>query len=420
MLQSRYLLLSIVILFAAPLWAQTDPLNSLQECRMRQGLPNFFAKLKAGGPLTIAYFGGSITSAGGGWRDQSAKWFQQQYPAAKITQINAGVGGTGSDLGVFRLQRDVLAQKPDLVFVEFAVNDGGPYIHQTIEGIVRQIWRANPQTDICFVYTIAGNMLPTLQENHLMPSMLAMEHIAQHYNIPSIQMGLQVLSLIREDKLVFLGKPEQYPGKLVFTGDNVHPNTHTGHRLYTEAVIRAMQSMSDKAGAVKHTLIEPYTKDNWEDAKMIPLTNVPKKGAWQDLTNTKDSIWLSFKQKLPTLFKSNEPGAALQVRFKGRLAGIYDLVGPGCGQYAITIDGQQPKLYPRFDRHASTYRSHYFFIPLLDFKEHNVDMQVAAEKLDKMTILQKGGATQPGNPLKYEENACYAGWLLLLGDLTNE
>lgn len=396
--------------------AQPDSLNSLQECRMRQGLPNFFAKLKAGGPLTIAYLGGSITAAGGGWRDQSVKWFQQQYPKAQLAQVNAGVGGTGSDLGVFRLQRDVLDRKPDLVFVEFAVNDGGPNIHQTIEGIVRQVWRANPRTDICFVYTIAGNMLPVLQENHLMPSMLAMEHIASHYGIPSVQLGMEVLALIKADKLVFLGKPQDYPDKLVFTGDNVHPNVQTGHRLYTEALARAMTQMGNKDKATDHVLGEPYAKDNWEEAKMIPLTDIPKKGSWQDLSATQDSVAVSFRQRFPWLLKSNEPGASLQVHFRGRMAGLYDIVGPGCGQYEVVMDGQAPKLYPRFDRHAVYYRSHCVLLPVQEQKEHTVEFRVSDKPLDKMAILQKG-TNQPGDPKKYVENACYAGWLLLVGNL---
>ena len=53
---------------------------------------------------------------------------------------------TGSDLGVFRVQQDVLSKQPDLLFVEFAVNDGGAAPEQIIrcmEGIVRQTWRAN-------------------------------------------------------------------------------------------------------------------------------------------------------------------------------------------------------------------------------------------------------------------------------------
>ena len=36
-----------------------------------------------------------------------------------ISEINATIGGTGSDFGVFRLKDHVLQYKPDHVFVEF-------------------------------------------------------------------------------------------------------------------------------------------------------------------------------------------------------------------------------------------------------------------------------------------------------------
>ncbi|WP_436486551.1 SGNH/GDSL hydrolase family protein [Chitinophaga sp. ARDCPP14] len=414
-------LTGVVLLFllSLSLHAQTDSLNAMQEYRLRQGLPNFFAKLKSGGPLTIAYFGGSITAASGGWRDQSVKWFQQQYPQAQIKQINAGVGGTGSDLGVFRLRRDVLSQQPDLVFVEFAVNDGGPYVHQTMEGIVRQIWKVNPSTDICFVYTMSGNMLPVLQQGQLWPTMLAMEHIAQHYGIPSVQLGMQALALLKEGKLVFQGKPDQYPDKLVFSGDNVHPNTTTGHRLYTEALVRAMQQLRTNDHPLKHTLIAPYTKDNWEDAQLVAVKDLPRTGQWSDLSNSNDTVAVQFRQRFPLLVKSTYPGSSLQINFNGRLAGLYDLVGPGCGEYEVTIDGQAAKPYPRFDRHAVYYRTHYFFLPLLEAGPHTINLEVSGKKLDKMSIL-KTGDNQPGDLEKYNENACYAGWLLLLGSITNQ
>ena len=90
----------------------------------RGGLPNFAAKLKAGEPVTVAYFGGSITEQNG-WRVQSADFLRGLYPKSKISPVNAAIGGTGSDLGAFRLAHDVLEHKPDLVFVEFAVNDHG-------------------------------------------------------------------------------------------------------------------------------------------------------------------------------------------------------------------------------------------------------------------------------------------------------
>ena len=50
--------------------------------------------------------------------------FQRAYPKTTFVEINAAVSGTGSDYGAPRLQRDVLRHRPDLLFVEFAVNDG--------------------------------------------------------------------------------------------------------------------------------------------------------------------------------------------------------------------------------------------------------------------------------------------------------
>ena len=85
---------------------------------------NVLKKLRDGQPVKIAYLGGSITAAKG-WRIKTREWFSQEFPKAKVSEIHAAIGGTGSNLGVYRVQRDALKYKPDLLFVEFAVNDGG-------------------------------------------------------------------------------------------------------------------------------------------------------------------------------------------------------------------------------------------------------------------------------------------------------
>jgi len=221
--------------------ADAYPLADAVECRPRGGLPNFFVKLEAGAEVRIAYLGGSIT-AQPGWRPKTLRWFQDQYPKAKVSEINAAIGGTGSDLGVFRLERDVLRHNPDQVFVEFAVNDGGAApedIYRTMEGIVRQTWRADPAADICFVYTLVAGFVPTLQEGKFPRAASAMEKLADHYGIPSIHMGMEVARLAKEGKLVWAApKPktdaekEAMKDKLIFAADGVHPYTDTGHQLY--------------------------------------------------------------------------------------------------------------------------------------------------------------------------------------------
>lgn len=145
----------------------------------RDGLGNVLAKLAGDDEVRVAYLGGSITAAPG-WRVMTRRWFAEHFNA-DVREINAAIGGTGSDLGVFRLEHDVLRHKPHLLFVEFAVNDGGAppeRIWRAMEGIVRQTWAADPRTDICFVYTFRVGYEDDLKQGMLPQAAGAMEMLA--------------------------------------------------------------------------------------------------------------------------------------------------------------------------------------------------------------------------------------------------
>ena len=87
--------------------------KKISDFHLRGGLPKSVAKLQHGDTLNIAYLGGSIT-AQDGWRVYSQKYLSKEFPQAHINEINAAIGGTGSDFGVFRLNSHVLQFKPDL------------------------------------------------------------------------------------------------------------------------------------------------------------------------------------------------------------------------------------------------------------------------------------------------------------------
>jgi hypothetical protein len=185
-------------------------IRKLVESTPRGGLPNFYAKLDSKQDTVIAYFGGSIT-AQAGYRVHSLKYFQEEYKETKVAEINAAIGGTGSDLGAYRLEHDVLKFKPDLVFVEFAVNDGGasPYsIRQSMEGIVRHIWNELPSCDIIFVYTLTAGNVKELQDGKMQRSASVMEEIADYYQIPSIHMGVEIVALEKQGKLLMKASNE--------------------------------------------------------------------------------------------------------------------------------------------------------------------------------------------------------------------
>ncbi len=418
----KLLLKITTFLFCLPalLFAQTQSQEGATLLRPRGGLPFFFEKIKAGKPITVGYLGGSITEAGNGWREQSLTWLQKTYPQAKFREINAGIGGTGSDLGVFRVQTQVLDQKPDLVFVEFAVNDTGKkpeQIYKAMEGIVRKTWRQNPETDLCFVYTLTSDMALTYQQGKLPSSALAMDQIAGHYGIPSVCMGLEVAALAHQGKLIFKGKPEDMPDKIVFSADNVHPYPETGHRLYTEALSKALKQLAAmKVTPKKRTLGRPYIKDNWEAARMISVDELKKQGSWITLTPENDPVALALKHRFSSLLKSTTPGDYIEVQMKGQACGLYDVMGPGTGQYVMEVDQDFKQTISRFDAYCTNYRSNFFVVPTQPNQTHTIRFRVSDEKVDKAAILKTRNQAM-NDAQRFQENACYAGKLLLVGEL---
>ena len=137
-------------------------------------LDNTFYKLTHDKRLNVGYFGGSITEGAGAsdasrtsWRARVTEWFRTSYPDADVTEIYAAIGGTGSDLGMYRCDTDLLAKNPDLVFIEFAVNDSwmdyDAILMQT-ETIYRKIRRKNPNTDIVYIITTTASIASGLEK----------------------------------------------------------------------------------------------------------------------------------------------------------------------------------------------------------------------------------------------------------------
>lgn len=91
----------------------------------------FDRRATAGERLTVCFFGASLTWGANAtdpnqtsYRAVVGKRLAERYPEARFTFVDGAIGGTGSQLGVFRLEREVLRHKPALVFVDFTANDG--------------------------------------------------------------------------------------------------------------------------------------------------------------------------------------------------------------------------------------------------------------------------------------------------------
>lgn len=401
-----------------------DALRDAVECNPRNGLPNFLAKVEAGDAVKVAYLGGSITAAPG-WRIQSLEWFQRKYPNAKFEEIHAAIGGTGSDLGVFRLERDVLRHKPDLLFVEFAVNDGGAppeRIHKAMEGIVRQTWGANPDTDICYVYTLTEKMLPDLHAGKMPRAASAMEELADQYGIPSIHLGVEVARLEVAGELVFKApRPKDIATArpMVFSSDGVHPHVQTGHQLYVEAIARSWPKIASASGkAQPHHLGKPLRADHWQMARLVSIRPDMLKGDWEQLP-VDHQLSKRFQRNMPELYKAAKPGATLSFTFEGTSVGIFDVLGPDGGQLSVQLDDAKPATRNRIDGYCTYHRMSKLNVGSeLKPGIHTVTITLTPTTIEKREILfERNRGDLDVKPEKYAGHTWYAASLMLMGEL---
>ena len=75
-----------------------------------------------GEKLTMAYLGGSITEMGK-YTTPFSSYVKQTFAKGGFTEVNAGLSGTSSVVGLVRSEPNVISKNPDIVFVEFSVND---------------------------------------------------------------------------------------------------------------------------------------------------------------------------------------------------------------------------------------------------------------------------------------------------------
>jgi lysophospholipase L1-like esterase len=320
----------------------------------RDGLPNVFARLRQGRPTTIVYFGGSITAGGGAskpeetsYRGLVGRWFAGTFPNVKVTNVNAAIGGTGSDLGAFRAARDVLAHKPDLVFVEYAVNDGGApeaQILRSMEGIVRQIRRADPTTDICFVYTFVVGWLEDFRAGRPPASVRADEIVARRYGIPSVNVAVPAAARLIDGTM----KADE------FAKDGVHP-TDAGYRIYADAIIGFLDAQrAASAKGMRHRLGPPLRPDCLEGARMLGPEEMGAIGpGWRVETSDPTGSF-------PKLLVADTPGAEQSIRFAGPILAMFYVLGPDTGRFDFRVDGGDWQTVDPFDQWAKEWpRAHY-------------------------------------------------------------
>ncbi len=316
--------------------------------------------------LKIGFFGGSITD-GFGASERSRCYRELVFGEIKkninrgAIQIAAAIGGTGSNLGLFRLERDLLRHMPDLVFVEFAVNDSK--LENTdfyVENIVRNILRSNSDTKIVFLYTATADYMTEFYAKGLLPPAVAkQEKIAEYYGIPSINAGKALYEKIKEEG----SSCEKY------LCDGCHPNDE-GYRAYADEILRRM----DKIDFNIDFCSKPINKEVI-NARM----EFPKSGnGWRKSCNKMYNTDIDYVY-------SNIPGTAYEHEFSGSIIGLYFTMEKDSGILKYRIDGGEEQECSTWDKYCVEFNRDCYKIlndALTDGK-HTLEFSISGKSNEK-------------------------------------
>jgi len=99
--------------------------------------PRFITALRAGTPQHVVIYGTSL-SKGGAWVPQLQATFDARFPSL-VTLTNSARGGQHSGWGATHVDSAVVALKPDVVFIEFAINDAVTRFDLSLDTIRRNV-----------------------------------------------------------------------------------------------------------------------------------------------------------------------------------------------------------------------------------------------------------------------------------------
>lgn len=238
-------------------------------CRDR--LQAAMEKAAKGESVGIAFLGGSVTMGSvastprNGYAYLVFQWWKETFTASAVRYINGGIGGTSSHFGVARAQQDVLDAAPDVVFVDFCVNDApDDFFEETFEGVIRKLLAAPTKPAVVILNNVYYDTGCSAQERH--------NRIGAHYGVPCVS--------VRDS--IWAGIQDGVWQRQELTPDGLHPNDK-GHRLLADTLIYFLEKVRGtaflstaelresgvSADAAKKQLPDPLTANAYEHSRLL-------------------------------------------------------------------------------------------------------------------------------------------------------
>jgi lysophospholipase L1-like esterase len=312
---------------------------------------SFSQRAANGENLCVAFLGGSLTWGAQAtdplktsYRALVSEKLRKTYPKAHFRFIDGAIGGTGSQLAAFRLERDVLAYKPDLVFLDFTVNDDPFEVPPAIrlasyESLVRRLVTAEiPVVQV--ILPVKADVLSTPQARPLDG-----EHkkIGAAYGLPLADAVAWVKERVASGKVT----PDQLWD---LPEDSTHPGD-AGYALYAETAWAAYEK-AVKEGArcrLPEAMVNADTYMTVNRQRISLLGALPE--GWKPGFPHRNAIAFDFvcSRWMDDLAIATNPTGSAPAPLVLRVqAAEILLFGEGTqksGAYSVRVDGGEPQRF---------------------------------------------------------------------------
>ncbi|MBR4933701.1 MAG: SGNH/GDSL hydrolase family protein [Clostridia bacterium] len=322
-------------------------------------LNNTAYKLKKEKKLRVAYFGGSITEGAGSsdptktcYRALTTAWLKEKYPEADITEIYAAIGGTGTSFGIFRQRQDVIANDPDLVFVELATNDFGDSYDRVlpqIESMLRQMRRELPMTDVVVLISTALMVIEHIEAGGAFESRDAHVKAAAHYGAPVIDFGNALYKRVREEGVPYSA----------YAPDELHPGDN-GYAVMTEYLLGELEGMLDVCPdeLVAHRVPEKLHERASEIGDIIPANKINLVEA--EGFYFKEEPCVNYgargeKLRFEGFLETTNGGDSFTFTFEGIGVGFFRTGGDSGADLLVSIDGGDFVINETWDKYDRSF-----------------------------------------------------------------
>lgn len=329
-----------------------------------------------GQATTIAYIGGSITEGFNGgaennYAKQSFHYFANTFGTGNNVQyVNAGMAGTPSSIGLIRLERDVLQYEPDVVFVEFAVNDSNDgQSMAAFESLLRQLWNSNKEPAIVLIFTLTEDGYSAQNE---------MENIGRYYDLPMISVKNAISPELQEGTMSWSE----------YSDDTVHPDQN-GHALITSFIEHYYEAVGNEEKDSKPVAPEStYYRKTFDNMMLMDAEHIQTAALGSFV---EDSTIKQFPKGWTHFPDTGNNSFMLDLTFSSLFIVTKESNSINTGTIEILIDGQIVQVINGYNSSGWNNPVHKLLLQDDQIEDHKVEIRMAEGSEDKVfSILAFG------------------------------